>query len=129
MASAQSFLVNENPRQDTRMLDMFVDPQIFANQLFKNNGLLLQNSTQIPVDARYNLRPDLLSFELYGTNFYYPAILAVNKLGSIFQFKAEYLNNKCLVPSIDVLETILQKANVDLQQKLLNIREKGEINE
>ncbi len=85
--------------------------------MFKNLTLLKENSTEIVMDARYNLRPDLLSYENYGTNFWYPVILTVNKIGSIFQFKAEYLNNRCLIPSKDVIIKILDQARADLIKK------------
>ncbi len=117
MASARSFLVNDNPAQDVSLLNSFVNPHVFDQLLVKNNELLTTNSEEIIISFRYNLRPDLLSYELYGTNFWYPAILSVNKLGSIFQFKAEYLNNKCLVPSKSVLEQVIQEANMALMKR------------
>ncbi len=120
MASAKSFLVNANPLQDVRMLDSFIDPHVFDHPMFKNMTLLTNNSTEVIIDARYNMRPDLLSYELYGTNFWYPVILVVNKLGSIFQFKAEYMNNRCLVPDADVISKILSEAESDLKRKTLN---------
>ncbi len=113
MASAKSFLVNDNPYQDIRMLDSFTDPHIFDHPMFQNLDVLRENSSEVIIDARYNLRPDLLSYEIYGTNFYYPAILIVNKIGSILQFKAEYLNNRCLIPSVSVLTQLLNKASSD----------------
>ncbi len=118
MASAISFLVNDNPDQDVRMLDSFVDPHIFEHPIFQNITALTANSTKVIMDARYNLRPDLLSFEMYGTNFWYPSILAVNKLGSIFQFKAEYLNNQCLIPSAEQLLKILQEYSKENLKRL-----------
>ncbi len=110
MASAKSFIVNDNPIQDVRMLDSFIDPHVFDHPMFKNMTLLTENSTEFIIDARYNFRPDLLSYELYGTNFWYPVILTVNKLGSIFQFKAEYMNNKCLIPNPNIISQILKQA-------------------
>ncbi len=118
MASAKSFIVNDNPNQDIRMLDSFTDPHIFEHPMFQNITTLTANSTKIIMDARYNLRPDLLSFKMYGTNFWYPAILVVNKLGSIFQFKAEYLNNQCLVPSAEQLLKLLQDYSKEQIKKL-----------
>ncbi len=114
MATALSFLVNDNPAQDVSLLDSFINPRIFEQFLTKNNQQLIDMSTEITIDARYNLRPDLLSYEMYGSNFWYPAILSANKLGSIFQFKAEYLNNRCLIPNPDRLVKMLQEENVEL---------------
>ncbi len=121
MASAQSFLVNTNPNYDVRLLDQYIDWHIFDQYVTKNIDTLSKNSTEIIIDARYNLRPDLLSYEVYGSNFWYPVILAVNKLGSIFQFKAEYLNNTCLVPSVDAVETLINEAMRDQRKKTILI--------
>ncbi len=119
MASAQSFLVNTNPAFDVRPLDQYTDWHVFDQYITKNIDLLTKNSTEIIIDARYNLRPDLLSYEVYGSNFWYPIILAVNKLGSIFQFKAEYLNNKCLIPSASVVQQLIKDAITEESDKTI----------
>jgi hypothetical protein len=74
----------------------------------KHYNTLVKNAKEIEIGERYDLRPDLLSYENYGTNFWYPAILTVNKLGSILQFKSSYLNKKCLVPSYDDIVKVMQ---------------------
>jgi len=107
MASAISILINDNAVQDIRMLDSFTNCHIFEHDMAKHFQLLLRNSELITIDAKYDLRPDLLSYEFYGTNFWYPAILLVNKLGSVLQFKSEYLNNKCHIPNKDIILQIL----------------------
>jgi len=117
MASAISFLVNDNYMQDVRLLDQYVDWHIFDQYIIKNIDKLIMNSTLVTIDARYNFRPDLLSYEIYGTNFWYPAILAVNKLGSILQFKAELLNNSCLIPSANIIKQLISKAAAEQRQK------------
>ncbi len=120
MASAISFLVNANPAQDVNVLDSFIDPHVFDQILIENLAIILANSQEIIIDARYNLRPDLLAYENYGTNFYYPVILVANKLGSIFQFKAEYLNNKCLLPSLDVVQSmslLVEQRRIETENK------------
>jgi hypothetical protein len=111
MAGAISLLVNDNPKQNTLMLDSFTNPYIFEHPVFKNINQLKENSKEIIFDARYDLRPDLLSLDQYGTNFWYPVILAANDLGSILQFRANYLNNRCLIPSRDFISKIIEKRN------------------
>jgi hypothetical protein len=113
MAKAISIWVNDNPIQDVRQLNTFSYPRVFENPLLEHFDYLVKNSTEITIDARYNLRPDLLSYEMYGTNFWYPVILMVNKVGSIFQFKAEYLNNKCLIPNRDAVLYALENVGWD----------------
>ncbi len=126
MASALSFLVNANPSQDVRLLNQYIDWHIFDQYLTKNAQLLTQNSTEIVIDSRYNLRPDLLSYETYGTNFWYPAILVVNKIGSILQFKAEYLNNKCLIPSAEIIHKLISESVTEERKKRIFARENEE---
>ncbi len=117
MASARSFLVNDNPDQDIRMLDLFIDSHLFDNPMFQNLNLMFKNSSEIVLDSRYNCRPDLLSYEIYGTNFWYPIILTVNKLGSIFQFKAESLGNRCLIPDPGFIQNLLDEYEQELMKK------------
>jgi len=108
MASAISILVNDNAVQNVMLLDSLTEYHIFEQKMIKHNKELLTKVTEIELDARYDFRPDKLSYESYGTNFWYPAILVANKLGSILQFKSAYLNKKCLLPNKDVIQKILQ---------------------
>jgi hypothetical protein len=107
MASALSFVVNDNIREDLRMVDSFIDCHPFDHPLFLNLEKLIENSNEIEIDMKYDFRPDKLSYQYYGTNFWYPAILTVNRVGSIFQFTADYLNRKCLIPKQDYLNNLL----------------------
>ena len=107
MASALSLLVNDNPEQHVELLDTFTNCHIFEHQLTQQCPQLIESATEIIMDQRYDYRPDLLSYEHYGTNFWYPAILIVNKIGSILQFKSEYLNNRCLIPQKEIIINII----------------------
>jgi hypothetical protein len=124
MASALTFLVNENPSQDITMLDSFIDHHVFEHLMFQNLKELIKNSEEIEIDSSYDFRPDKLSVEYYNTNFFYPVILAANKIGSILQFKSEYLNNKCLIPNIDVVKNILSKYQEKQNQILINEKQR-----
>jgi hypothetical protein len=114
MASGQSLVVNDNIyTKNTEAIDSFIEPHIFMNKLLRYRRELEKNMTTIDIDSRYNYRPDRLAFELYGQDFWYPAILVVNNLGSILQFKADVLNFKCKVPSIDIIKKILNAPEVE----------------
>ena len=117
MASAQSFLVNHNPHLGVQLLDSFIDPHIFNHIMCQNMSKLISDATEIIIDARYDLRPDMLSYENYGTNFWYPAILVANRLGSILQFKASYMNNRCLIPSQAVIQELISLQNSKLKNE------------
>jgi len=108
MAKADSLLVNDNPiTKDTRPVNVFIDPHIFTNNLIKNKKLLIKNSNLIEIDERYDYRPDRLAYEIYGEDFFYPAILIANDLGSILQFKADILNYKCYLPLKSTIQQLI----------------------
>jgi hypothetical protein len=114
MASAQSFKVNDNPLiKDTRAIDTYIEPHIFINKLIKQQRELEKGMTIIDIDSRYNFRPDRLAFELYGQDFWYPAILVINNLGSLLQFKAEILNFKCKIPSMEAIKRVLSITDIE----------------
>ena len=108
MATAQSFLVNDNPlHKDTQIIDMYIEPHIFMNKIITHRTELLNSSQIIDIDPRYDYRTDRLAYDLYGQDFWYPAILAVNNMGSLLQFKAETLNFKCKIPSAEAIQSII----------------------
>ena len=115
MAKADSLIVNDNTNiKNTKLLDQFINPHIFENNLIKYNNKLVRLSSKIEINERYDYRPDLLSYEVYGDDFFFPAILAANGVGSILQFKAEFLNYNCYVPSIEVIQEMF-----DIENKIL----------
>lgn len=110
----QSFLVNDNPQtKDFKITDTFIDHHIFENVFLKYRSILERNLIRKVIDSRYDFRPDLLAFNLYGEDFWYPAILIVNDLGSMFQFKADYLNHECLVPAAQDIQEVILKINTN----------------
>ena len=112
MARAQSFLVNDNVRvKDTRLINAFIEPHIFLNELIRRKNSLVLSSTTVEIDARYDFRPDRLAYEQYGEDFWYPAILVVNNMGSMLQFKAATLNYKCKIPSAEIVREIIGAVN------------------
>ena len=111
MAKADSVLVNDNPLfKNTSLIDSFTEPLIFNNVLIKHReAVLLCECDDITIDERYNYRPDRLAYEIYGQDFWYPAILIANNIGSMLQFKAESLNFKCKVPRKTHVEKLVNK--------------------
>jgi len=108
MATAQGFTVNDNKiYKDTKMVDTFIEPHIFMNRMIRRRSELIKSSDSVKIDARYNFRPDRLAFEYYGQDFWYPAILVANNLGSILQFKANKLGFECKIPNINTIKEIM----------------------
>lgn len=118
MSDVQSFLVNDNIiTKNTEIIDSFIEPHIFENYFIKYRYLLEEDVSCKIIDARYDFRPDLLAFELYGQDFWYPAILIINNISSIFQFKADYLDNRCRIPSVQSINSILTKQRIQAKKK------------
>jgi len=111
MAVADSILVNDNKlTKDTKAIDLFIEPHIFMNVLLKHKTTLDASSEIINIDPRHDYRPDRLAYEIYGQDFWYPAILIANNMGSMLQFKADVLNFKCKIPNIEVVQQIINIA-------------------
>jgi len=125
MLTNSAFTVNENiTTKDTRAINSFIEPHLFMNNLLKAKKDLERNATIIDIDSRYNYRPDRLAYEVYGQDFWYPAILIVNNLGSILQFKADILNFKCKIPAVDDVRNILglpQNEHITLETIVDNV--------
>lgn len=101
-------LVNSNTAlKDTRAVDLFIEEHIFMNQLIKRKHDLMVGATEIEIDARFDYRPDRVAFDYYGQDFWFPAILAANNIGSLLQFKAEFMNFKCWIPAASVIRDII----------------------
>ncbi len=110
-SSTNGFLVNSNKViKNTDALNVFIEPHVFMNKLIRGKKDLEKNAQVITIDARYDFRPDRLAYEYYGQDFWFPAILVVNDIGSMLQFKAECLNFECLIPQMETISNIL-KAN------------------
>jgi hypothetical protein len=108
MAIATGFTVNDNvTTKNTDLIDLFIEPHIFMNELIKNRSELILNSKTVEIDSRYDYRPDRMAYEHYGQDFWYPAILIANNIGSILQFKAKELGFSCRIPSADVIKEII----------------------
>jgi len=125
MRTNVAFTVNENINtKDTRAINTFIEPHLFMNNLLKAKKDLEKNATIIDIDSRYDYRPDRLAYEIYGQDFWYPAILIVNNLGSILQFKADVLNFKCKIPSTSDITAIIglpQNEHITLEKIVDNM--------
>jgi len=109
MASANSILVNANTvNKNTDVINEFLKNHLFENALIRNHNKLVNNSDVVDIDESYDFRPDRLAYDIYGEDFFYPAILAANNLGSMLQFKASVLDYKCLIPNKGVIMDMLE---------------------
>ena len=105
---ANEILVNSNMYlKNTVALDEFIKPHIFLNNIIRHKNDLMIGAVEFDIDQRYDYRPDLLAYMHYGQDFWFPVILAVNNIGSMLQFKADFLNHKCLIPDIEQVRKVL----------------------
>ena len=115
MLSSKSFLVNDNiVSKDSSVLNEFIDWHVFNNLFTKNKKSLVKNAATVEIDARYDYRPDLLSYKYYGEDFYYPVILIANNIGSMLQFKSGTLDNKCLIPNLGDVQSIIAESRIKI---------------
>ena len=81
-----------------------------TNSLFRNKQGFILNSKVVKfnVDSwKYN--PQLFCKEYYSDQYFYPIILMVNNLGSIYQFNKEILIDGIIAPDKDVIMRILSQ--------------------
>lgn len=80
---------------------------IFENKYFINLDYLIDESSSIVFKQVWEHNPHKFCFEYYGLTDLYPIVLIVNKLNSIFEFKAERLKNFVLAPTASSIYKIL----------------------
>lgn len=107
-----SILVNTTAKEkNTLLLNTYTDATIFNNTIIQYKNILEKDAEIYPIDERYHLRPDKLAYDIWGQDLWYPAILAINNLGSILQFKPESLGYNCKIPSTDNMLKVLTIIN------------------
>ena len=78
----------------------FSQEKIFLNKFMNLSTEFIQaNSSIITLNDSDEYRPDIIAYDFYGDDLYYPCILAANSIGSIFSFKPDRLNYECYVPN------------------------------
>lgn len=89
------------------IIDEFVkNPNL--NVFFKNKDGLKFNSTTVEFKSlKWNYNPMQFCSEYYGEQYFYPIILVVNDLSSMYQFNNDVLNNFFLAPKLDFIMTLL----------------------
>ena len=81
----------------------FPDPNLLT--LDKNLYYLLRHSEEVSFDAKYNYRPDYMSFDYYGTSILWEMILYVNSIFSLEDF-ADI--STVVIPSLEAVNFIIQ---------------------
>ena len=104
-----SILVNDMVNEkSTALINLFTEPRVFLNILTQYKYILTQDAINYPLNENYKFRPDRLAYELWGQDLWYPAILAVNNIGSIMQFNPDQMGQNCIIPTDENLVRVLR---------------------
>jgi len=88
-------------------IDQFTNPYIFQSLFIKNKNLFIRDNYDVFQNStKYNFRPDLISYEVYGDEMYYPIILFCNQVGSIIQFRMDKVGNSVLYLKPELIQLI-----------------------
>ena len=93
-----------------RILKEFKKP-IHENTFFINLDLLRKDSKFINfTESRWKMRPEVFCLDFYNEHNYYPIILLVNNISTIFEFKIENLDQRIIIAPYE--ETIIKVLNL-----------------
>jgi hypothetical protein len=84
--------------------ELYTFPDPTLRTLEENLFYLLRNATELVFKPRYNMRPEYLSYDIYGTPALAPVLMFVNNIGSV----EDFVNlPKIVLPSLDAITNIL----------------------
>ena len=82
---------------ELNIINEFSKP-IFSNKYYISMDGLIKNSKIVNFDLKWEYNPQQFCFDYYKKYMFYPVILLVNNVNTIFEFKNEKLNNKIIAP-------------------------------
>ena len=93
---------------DTTILDQYLDPTILGNILNDRIHYIQkeENVVIINVPDTFKYRPERIALQYYGSELYYPIILAANNIGSIMEFIPSRFNNQIKMLKSEVIQKI-----------------------
>ena len=80
-----------------RLLDHSLN---FTNSIKINYKKLLENTDYLIFSEKYNYRPDLVAYEVYGDDLYYIPILIANNVNSVLNFTKDKVGSKIIIPQL-----------------------------
>ena len=94
---------------DSRVYDQYLDPSIIGNVINDNIHYLQkpENLVYVNVPETFKYRPELVALQFYGSEQFYPLILAANNIGSLLQFIPSKFNYKIKLIRSDVIQKLL----------------------
>jgi len=94
---------------NTIVYDQYLDPSIMGNLINDNINFLTRKENIIIVEVQdnYKYRPELIALQYYGSEQFYPLILAANGVGSLLQFIPSRFNYQIKLIKHDAVSKIL----------------------
>jgi len=100
------------PADAKAVIDEF-NKNIFENIFYRNRSFLKDNSDVTPFSKNtWEYNPQCFCLEHYGTDQFYPIILIVNNLKSIFEFYPDKLEMKIYSPTLNIINSLLTLSRV-----------------
>lgn len=101
---------NEKSNNAKLIINEFKKP-IFTNKFYINiNSLILTSNETTFKSNLWDQNPQRFALDQYGEFEYYPIVLLVNKVNSIFLFTASFFENrKILIPSSKEIVKVLTR--------------------
>lgn len=96
MAEQRSNLLLNKTYDITKLLSSY-KKDIFENIFFNNFDTLIKGCELVRFQKNWKYHPDFFCLDYYDDSNFFPAILTVNNLGSIFEFKPENLFKELII--------------------------------
>ena len=89
--------------------DQYIDPTVMGNVINDNYHFLQrpENILVIDVPDTFKYRPELIALQYYGSEQFYPLILAANNIGSLLQFIPSQFNNQIKLIKSETVSKLL----------------------
>jgi len=78
--------------------DLLDNSTNISNKWNMYHKLVFDDMDYIDFDDKYIYRPDLVAYEMYGSQQLFPLILMANKVESVILFNQITIGNKILIP-------------------------------
>ncbi len=108
--SANLLKSNNAIPQTSKVLAQKMTSSPMLNSIFQNKQGLIETSKSIPFNTnKWNYNPQQFSFDQYENQYYYPVILIVNNIGSIYDFYMTNFPNGIITPEISLMQNIINR--------------------
>lgn len=89
------------------IISEFTKP-IMQNVFFKNIYALRDGASSVPFSNNvWTMRPERFCLDYYGESYFYPVILLINDIGTVFNFRPDKMKSQNIIaPSYDKITSL-----------------------